>query len=112
MKSTEVKTGPVHFMFRAISNKDMLLYHHYFELYLKKKYESPIRHQYGGWTRNVEEAKHMFMCCHKNAELNHNLKMANKSLRNVAKFKHSRMIATNQNCIHEEIKDTKFRNAH
>jgi len=36
---------------------------------------------------------------------NHNTKAANKSLKNVAKFKYLGMTITNQNWIHEEIKN-------
>jgi hypothetical protein len=42
------------------------------------------------------------MSDYQNAGQNHNLMVANKSLRNVAKFTYLGMMI-NQNCIHEEI---------
>jgi hypothetical protein len=46
----------------------------------------------------------MFISHCQNAEQNHNSLTANKSSEFVAKFKHWGMTATNENCIHEEIK--------
>jgi hypothetical protein len=42
---------------------------------------------------------------HQNAEENHNIKVANKSFEYVVKFEYMETTVTNQNCIHEEIKD-------
>jgi len=39
----------------------------------------------------------MFMTHHQNAGQNHNLHVANKFLKNVAKFKYIRITVTNQN---------------
>jgi hypothetical protein len=44
----------------------------------------------------------MFISCDQNARKYHNIKTANKSLKNVAKLKYFRMVLTNQKCIHEE----------
>jgi hypothetical protein len=44
------------------------------------------------------------MSHHQNAGQNHSIKIANRSFKNVARFKYLRKIVTNQNMIHEEIK--------
>jgi hypothetical protein len=44
------------------------------------------------------------MSGHQNAGQNHNLKRANKSLKNVANVRYLGITVTNQNCIHKEIK--------
>jgi len=45
------------------------------------------------------------MSRHQNAGQNHNIKVSNKSLEIVAKFKYMSTTATNRIYIHEEIKD-------
>jgi hypothetical protein len=46
----------------------------------------------------------MMMCRHQNAGQNHNIKRANRSFENVAKFNYLVKVVTNQNLIHEKIK--------
>jgi hypothetical protein len=41
---------------------------------------------------------------HQTVGQNHNIKVANKSLKNVTNFKYLGAVTTNQNYIHEEIK--------
>jgi hypothetical protein len=47
------------------------------------------------------------MSHHQNVGQNHNIKLANRTSRSVAKFKYLGMAVTNQNLIHEEIKSIK-----
>jgi hypothetical protein len=49
------------------------------------------------------------MSCHQNAEQNENIKIANISFENVAKFKYFGRTITEQNFIHEEIKSRYIR---
>jgi hypothetical protein len=53
---------------------------------------------------STEKTKYMIMSCHQHVGQNHNLLTANKLSENVVKFKYLGTMATNQNCIHEEIK--------
>jgi hypothetical protein len=46
----------------------------------------------------------MLLSHHQNVGQNHDIKVANRSLENVAQFKCLGMTVTNQNLIHEEIK--------
>jgi hypothetical protein len=63
-------------------------------------------HQCGFWCNRstAEETEYMVMSCCQNAEQNHNLVTANKSLENLQKFTYLGITVTNQNCIQEEIK--------
>jgi hypothetical protein len=53
---------------------------------------------------NVEKTKYMIMSCHLNSGQNQNIRTANVSFENVAKFKYMGMTLTNKNDIHDEIK--------
>jgi hypothetical protein len=46
----------------------------------------------------------MFISHHQNARKTHNKKIANRSSKNMAKFKYMGMTVTNQNLILEEIR--------
>jgi hypothetical protein len=54
---------------------------------------------------NAEETKYMIMSCHPNLGQNWGIGIANESFENVAKFKYLGMTLTNQNDIHDEIKN-------
>jgi hypothetical protein len=47
----------------------------------------------------------MNMSCHPNSEQNQNIRIANESFENVTKFKYLGTILTDQNYIHNEIKN-------
>jgi hypothetical protein len=47
----------------------------------------------------------MIMSRHLNSGQNHNIRIANESFENVVKFKYLGMTLTNQNDIHDEIKN-------
>jgi hypothetical protein len=53
---------------------------------------------------NAEKSKYMIMSHHPTSGQNQNIRIANDSFENVAKFKNLRMRLTNQNDIHDEIK--------
>jgi hypothetical protein len=53
---------------------------------------------------NVEKTKYMIMSRYPNSGQNQNIRIADKSFENVAKFKYLGMTLTNQNDIHDEIK--------
>jgi hypothetical protein len=55
---------------------------------------------------NTEKAKNMIMSHHPNSGQNQNIKIANESFENVAKFIYLEITLTNQNDIHNEIKST------
>jgi hypothetical protein len=46
----------------------------------------------------------MIMSCHQNSGQNQNIRIANESLENVAKFKYLEATLTNQNDVRDEIK--------
>jgi hypothetical protein len=53
---------------------------------------------------NAEKTKYMMMSRHPNSGKNQNIRIANESFENVAKFKYLGTTLTNQNDIHNEIK--------
>jgi hypothetical protein len=53
---------------------------------------------------NVEKAEYMIMSRHTNSGQNQNIRIANESFENVAKFKYLGMTLTDQNDIYDEIK--------
>jgi hypothetical protein len=52
---------------------------------------------------NAEKTKYMIMSRHLNSGQNKNIRIANESFKNVAKFKYLGAILTNQNDIHDKI---------
>jgi hypothetical protein len=53
---------------------------------------------------NAEKGKYMAMSGHQNSGQNQNIRTANESFENVAKFQYLGRTLTNQNDIHDEIK--------
>jgi mitochondrial fission protein ELM1 len=53
---------------------------------------------------NAEKTKYVIMSHHQSSEQNQNIRIANESFQNVAKFKYLGTTLTNQNDIHDEIK--------
>jgi hypothetical protein len=52
---------------------------------------------------NTEKTKYMLVSCHKNADQNWDIKVANRSFENASEFIYLGMTITNQNMIQEEI---------
>jgi hypothetical protein len=73
--------------------------------YHKEKHKSFIRCRYG-LEVNAEKTMYrwMVMSCYQTTGQNYCIKAANKSVENVAEFKHLGMTVTNQNYIHAELK--------
>jgi hypothetical protein len=52
---------------------------------------------------NAEKTKYLIMSCHQNSGQNQNIRIANESFENVAKFKYLGTTLTNRNDIRDEI---------
>jgi hypothetical protein len=48
---------------------------------------------------NIEKTKYMLLSCHQNAGQNQDVKIANRTFKNVSQFKYLGMTVTNQNLI-------------
>jgi hypothetical protein len=59
-----------------------------------------------GLETNAEKTKYMIISRHPNSGQNQNVRIANKSFENMAKFKYLGTTLTNQNDINDEIKGT------
>jgi hypothetical protein len=53
---------------------------------------------------HAEKAKYMIMSRHPNSGQNQNIRIANESFENVARFRYLGTTLTNQNDMHDEIK--------
>jgi hypothetical protein len=73
----------------------------------KRKIESVLSSgKEAGREVNSEQTKHTQMPRRQDGSQNHNIKIANRSFENLAKFKYFGTKLTNQNCAQEEIKCT------
>jgi hypothetical protein len=72
---------------------------------IKEKRETLLRASRDvGLEINAEKTKYMILSHHQNSGQNQNIRTANESFENVAKFKYMRTTLTHQNDIHEEIR--------
>jgi hypothetical protein len=54
---------------------------------------------------NAEKTKYLLMSRSQKIVQKHSIKVGSRSFEDVAKFKHLRITLTDQNCVHEEIKN-------
>jgi hypothetical protein len=74
--------------------------------YIKENTESLLEASKDiGLEINGEKTKYMIMSRHPNSGQNQNIRIANESFENVAKFKYLGATLTNQNDIYDEIKN-------
>jgi hypothetical protein len=72
---------------------------------MKKNTEILFDHnKAAGLEGNAERTKYLLLSRHQNAELNHNIKIADRCFENAANFKCLGTTVTNKNLIQEEIK--------
>jgi hypothetical protein len=69
----------------------------------KREHRNPEASRDIGLEINAEKTKYMVMSRHPNSGQNQNIRTANESFENVAKFKYLGTPLTNQNDIHDEI---------
>jgi hypothetical protein len=70
----------------------------------KESTESLLEASRDGLEINAEKTKYMIVSHHPNSGQNQNIRIANESFENMAKFKYLGTMLTNQNDIHGEIK--------
>jgi hypothetical protein len=71
---------------------------------IRKNTETLIDASKVGLEINVEKTKYMLLSRHQNVGQNREIKIANRSFKNVSQFKYLGATVTNQNLIQEEIK--------
>jgi hypothetical protein len=73
---------------------------------IKKNTDALVVTSKKNWSEiNTQLTKYMVMSCDQHAGQNNNIKILNKSFERVKQFRYLVTTQTNQNCIHEEIKN-------